>query len=210
MTTPAKFVEGCAMMPIKEHDQADFLRTMESAAAMAKTENPQDGHRADDSLEKQAATTGEFDIRGRVGQKFQKAYKVGSEKHAQYKLMNPQQKRDERKRWAKETFAQVIVGKSYESSYKRVDEEAGEWHTLGSLIVSLGGWQWEPAITGGKLHFAKAVRMGGDWCRRDEMSELLMVMKLNRKHSGIMQQSWNRFTQWKQEHENPDIRSSAS
>jgi hypothetical protein len=65
-------------------------------------------------------------------------------------------KRAIRKRWAKETFAHVLLEKDFVESHKDVDITLGKYFTLGGLVIEFGGWSWPPAVLGAKLHFLKA------------------------------------------------------
>ena len=105
-------------------------------------------------------------------------------------------KREIRRKWCKEQFAHVIESKSHEESYTQIDSRQGTWHTFGSLVRELGGWKWEPAIVGAKLHFVRAVRMGGRWVKKDNMSSLLMVLRLQPVYQEIMENKWARFTKF--------------
>jgi len=105
-------------------------------------------------------------------------------------------KREVRTEWCKEEFKHVLAEKSYAESYSVVNEQLGEYMTLGTLIKSYGGWEWPPAVVGGKLHFLKATRMGGKWVTYDDWSNLIMVLKLTPIHKEIMTEKWARFTKF--------------
>ena len=63
----------------------------------------------------------------------------------------------------------------------------------------LGGWKWAPAVAGAKLHFIRATRLGGDWVRKDNMSSLLMVLRLKPSVADLMRNKWDRFTKFHNE-----------
>ena len=105
-------------------------------------------------------------------------------------------RKEVRKRWAKEDFAYVLSEKHFVESYKKVDVSLGKMYTFGALVKELGGWKWKPAIWGAKLHFIKAMRMGGRWIERDDMSNLLMALRLERTHKEVMSNKWTRFTKF--------------
>ena len=89
--------------------------------------------------------------------------------------------------------------KTFAETYASADTTKGEWHTFGGLVRELGGWKWEPAMLGAKLHFVRAVRMGGEWVKRDTMSNLLMVLRLKPSFQENMEQKWLRFTKFHNE-----------
>ena len=143
-----------------------------------------------------AAKTGLFDVRDKVGQMFYRDHYKGSSKLLNYQSMSMPERKKYRASWSKEKFAYVLASKSYEESWQEVDATTGIWMTLGSLIESYGGWNWPPAVEGGKLHFAKACRMGGQWTWRDSWSGLLHIKKLEHQERHLMDKSWKKLTLW--------------
>ena len=63
----------------------------------------------------------------------------------------------------------------------------------------LGGWSWEPAVLGAELHFIRAMRMGGKWVQKDNMSSLTMVLRMEPQYQEIHDEKWSRFTKFHKE-----------
>ena len=103
-------------------------------------------------------------------------------------------KREVRRKWCKEAFKFVLDEKTHEESYTEIDTLKGEFFTFGSLVKEYGGWQWEPAVVGAKIHWMKAMRMGGKWVKRDVMSNMVHVLKLKTIVEETMHQKWARLT----------------
>ena len=64
------------------------------------------------TIEEKAGLTGEFDIRDRLGQRFQKQHAPGTDKHQQYsRLAGREAKKKFREDWAKSEYANSVKGK---------------------------------------------------------------------------------------------------
>ena len=95
-------------------------------------------------IEKKAATTGEFDVRDRVGQKWQRYLKMNKIEAESYKLMTMPEKRERRANWAKETLSHIEASKEHVATWREVDTKFGEYQTFGTLVQGYGGWKWKP------------------------------------------------------------------
>ena len=85
---------------------------------------------------KEAATTGQFDLRSKIGQKWQKYLKKNMGEADAYKVLSMPEKREKRAAWAKEQFSHVSASKQHVVTWREVDTKLGEYHTLGSLVRS--------------------------------------------------------------------------
>ena len=121
-------------------------------------------------------------------------------KKKEYNTMTSTADKNKIKReWAIETFAYVLVEKTFEESYKEVDEDIGEMMTFGGVVMALGGWQWKPAIIGAARLCGKCARMGGKWAQYDEWSGLMHFLKVKHMHKAVMDKKWSVFTKWSNE-----------
>jgi hypothetical protein len=126
-----------------------------------------------------AGTTGDFEIRDAVGQRFQREHKKGKSQHALYsKLADRDEKRIYRETWAKKKFESSVQGKRFEQEYQTIDSTLGEYLTFGAVVVKYGGWQWAPAVAGAKKTAAKCTLLGGKWSMKDEFSGMHMFFGL--------------------------------
>ena len=116
-----------------------------------------------------------------------------------FEAVGREAKREVRRKWCKEAFKFVLDEKTHEESYTEIDTLKGEFFTFGSLVKEYGGWQWEPAVVGAKIHWMKAMRMGGKWVKRDVMSNMVHVLKLKTIFEETMHQKWARFTKFHNE-----------
>ena len=79
-------------------------------------------------------------------------------------------------------------------TWKEVDTKLGEYHTLGSLVRSYGGWQWKTAIVAAERHALKCAAMGGKWIRLDsDFSGLHHFLKLSITHQYISDNAWQQY-----------------
>lgn len=151
------------------------------------------GDDVDDSIQK-AAMTGEFDLRGAIGAKFQRAHKAGSEARKAYDLCKSRDSKAAfRTKWAKETYASYTKEKTYEQSYKTVDTSKGSYKTLGGVVCLFGGWEWKPAVEGALRLASKCSRLGGQWSYLDYMSGLQFFLVMERQWEGIIEEKWGLF-----------------
>ena len=96
--------------------------------------------------------------------------------------------------WAKEQFSHVSASKQHVVTWREVDTKLGEYHTLGSLVRSYGGWQWRPAIVAAERHAHKCAAMGGKWVRLDsDFSGLHHFLKLSITHQYISDNAWQQY-----------------
>lgn len=146
---------------------------------------------------RKTAETGEFDIQGgKIGNMWARLPKDNPYKLQSASAVGRAAKKAARAAWAKEEFAYVLTEKTHEEAYREVDQEIGTMHTFGGLVRELGGWEWTEAVMGAKMHFIKALRMGGKWCKVDRMCGLIVVLRLNPVHIEIMERKWARFTKF--------------
>ena len=117
---------------------------------------------ADDSFDEiymEAARTGSFDLRDKVGQAF---YRSPKSKCKDYKILkNGKEKELFRKQWALDTYSGYLKEKSHVHSFAHVDTERGEYLSLGAVVAKLRGWKREPAIRGACRMATMLEAMGG-------------------------------------------------
>ena len=83
---------------------------------------------------KEAATTGQFDLRSKIGQKWQKYLKKNMGEAEAYKVLTMPEKRAKRAAFAKDQFSHVSASKQHVVTWREVDTKLGGYHTLGSLV----------------------------------------------------------------------------
>ena len=185
--------------PLDEASTADVDKLLKEEAEKARVRNETMARmksKVDENVAylEEVARTGLFDIRDKVGQRFQRDHKPGSENHTKYSLLKSRQAKAEyRKSWSQAKFKNHVEGKEHEESYTVIDSEKGSYKTFGALVVHYGGWGWPPAIKGAYMHAAKAARMGGQWSYVDGWSGLQHFFLLERRWEGIMSEKWSLF-----------------
>ena len=83
-----------------------------------------------------AKETGVFDIRGRIGQQFQREHRKGTEKWQHYKVLSPELKRGYRKNWGKDKH------KNYEcrETHNELTKKCKPQKKIVSIIVDRRVW----------------------------------------------------------------------
>jgi hypothetical protein len=76
------------------------------------------------------------------------------------------------------------------TSWQEVDITLGEYLSFGSIVQSLGGWEYQPAIDGAKRLCSKCLKLNGKWVVYEEFSELLFFLKLRVQHSSVFERKW--------------------
>ena len=179
---------------VTERDSKDFEELCKMNYNKSLEETNLDPVDVDDVLET-AAPTGWFEVSGgKIGNIWARLPKTDPAKMQCAATRNNKLKADIRAKWAKEQFSYILESKTHEESYSKVDTTKGDFHTFGGLVIELGGWQWPPAIEGAKLHFIKAMRLGGSWVCLDEMSNLLLALRLKPSFQEVLTTKWTRFT----------------
>ena len=181
---------------VSEKDSEDFQKLCMKNYEKSLQEAGMDSQEVEDVMCK-AAETGEFDITGgKIGNMWARLPKDNPFKVQSAQARGRQAKEQIRKNWCKETFAYILEEKTHEESYSNIDVNKGEFFTFGGLVRELGGWKWPPAVTGAKLHFIRAMRLGGQWVTKDQMSSLTMVLRLKPSFTELMENKWSRFTKF--------------
>ena len=155
----------------------------------------QEAHEAQDEDVKKAARGDGFSARGKVASYWQRCLKdrdgLESKLALDYKkCASAFEKKRFKESWAKLEFKDVLTEKSQSEGYTDVQGSNDEWHTLGSLIRSYGGYKYPPAIVGAKIHAAKAARLGRLWCKIDEMSTLMHFRKEVQVGNKLLTKGW--------------------
>ena len=97
-----------------------------------------------DDNEKNAAQTGEFQLRDKVGKKWQKHLKNNKIEAESYELLTMPEKRNRRASWSKDVFSHIEASKEHVATWREVDTKFGEYQTFGTLVQGYGGWKWKP------------------------------------------------------------------
>ncbi len=196
------FMESASLAQVDEANVEDFEGLLQQEMERKKSSKGSTEAAGGEVLEGndqkliEAATSGKFDTRDAVGQRFSKEHKPGSKAHQQYNLMKTRaEKAAFREDWAKKTFAHVLSGKTFTESYTSIDKSKGTYETFGGIVISFGGWSWQPAVLGAKKHCTRCVAMGGDWCYRDHSSGLMFYFLLKKEWEGIFAAKWATFEQ---------------
>lgn len=185
-------------VPLTEGNLRVFTDVLEKAGAMAeerlRKSEPTEELTAEATPFEKAGSTGEFDIRGAVGQKFQRQMKAGE--HPGYSEMTRDQKRAYREQWAKTSFAHMVKTKTYTKNYQVVDDDWGEYMTLGAAITHYGGYQWQPAIDGAKAMATRCMMLGGRWTYVDKhQSGLRFFLVMKKAHRERFEEAWSMLRQ---------------
>ena len=94
-----------------------------------------------------------------------------------------------RQRWAATQYEDIVKHKQKVEAYSKEEIGEGRWHTLGSLVVKYGGWQWPPAVQGAKTAALQCSLMGQKYCKaRQETSIPYSSSPLRKRGAPIKKQ----------------------
>ena len=143
------------------------------------------------------AATGDFDIRGAIGQHFARAHAKGSATGTAYRALSGHAaKKAFRQGWAESKYEEVLKTKRYGQDFAYVDETKGEYLSFGAVVTKLGGWEWPPALLGAKNLAARCLRLQGRWVVRDSFSGLLLFLYLNKSFTELYTQKWSEYEEY--------------
>ena len=131
-----------------------------------------------------------------LGNKFQRTFGAKGPRHKEYQriqgLANIEQfKKD----WISDKNKEIQKTKTYLKGYQRVDRRHGKYVPVGQYIESFGiHYDREGAIKAGLRGAQKMVKMGGEWCYIDTISETLYVLLLERQFMEDPKESWELST----------------
>ena len=115
---------------------------------------------------------GNFDIRGPVGQRFQKEHKPGSEAHRQYQMNRTHaEKKGFRENWCKLKYEEAKRSRSKCEKYTTVDANTGTYQCFAMLVVNQGlAFDRNGAIQRAKRYAMKCIQMGAPWTSSHELN----------------------------------------
>lgn len=198
-----KIVDELCGFPAHQDPEADIFATILQKTATV-SERVQGKHMpaagskdVADAVFALAAETGEFSLRDKAGQVWQKELHKDPSRFAVYKALDTTAKKQYRAQWAKEKFSHCRSEKTFSHSWKDFDTRRGKYYTFGNLVRSYGGWEWPSAVREAKKHAAKAAIMGGRWIVRDEQfSGLVHILKFELEFKEVMEKCWGQFACW--------------
>ena len=116
-------------------------------------------------LELEDAVENGFELRKRLGLRFQRAHAPNTAKHAEYKaLKSHQQKAQFRRDWANQELRNLQQKKTHCQSYQDVDRELGEYVCFAAMVEKFGH-SYDPtgATQRANVYAGKCDKMGGSW-----------------------------------------------
>lgn len=186
------------------------------AGAGANGDDPNEGSTIGKLFEEAAREN--FDIRGVIGQRFQRAHKKGSAAAIEYaKCKSHEEKRIFRQQWAAKRFTEIKMQKREMRSWREVDIERGEYMPLARLI-ECEGYAFDPigAMKAGYAHARRCASLGGQWICMNHFTGRLEYLKLRKEFEHQMVKSWQMFTEYSEaqaassgEGNDPEIRDGA-
>ena len=115
---------------------------------------------------------GNFDIRGHVGQRFQKEHKPGSEAHRQYHMNRTHfEKKTFRENWCKLKYEEAKRFRIKSEKYSMVDANIGTYQCFAMLVVNQRlAFDRNGAIQRAKRCAMKCMQMGPPWTSCHELN----------------------------------------
>ena len=140
-----------------------------------------------------AKETGNFDIRGKIGQQFQREHRKGTEKWRHYKTLSPELKLGYRRNWGKDKHKKYERRETHNELTKKCKTVKKIWGTFGFHVERLGGWGWEPAVNGAKKLCSRAALCGPDWCKKDKWSDMGIFACTEESEADVFEEVWGTF-----------------
>lgn len=159
-----------------------------------------------------AMDEGNFDIRGKIGQRFQKEHKKGSDAHTAYaRCKTFEEKKQFRLTWLERKYNEVRQGRRHSESWREVDIQKGEYMPLAKLIES-EGFLYDPegAKEAGYSHARRCAQLGGAWVVKNDFSGRLEYLKMKKEFKHIMSKCWELYEENTASADNSESRSCAS
>ena len=173
-----KQLKTCFMVPDIKNDKSetDGLETALSAAVMNNT----------------------FDIRGSLGQRFNKSHPKGSELHTKYHQNKTwESKRLFRIDWAKDELKRIKVTKSHGKVSRTIDKNKGVYKPFACLVEGQG-YNFDPkgAVRRASRYTSKCLRLGPPFCSINNMTDTLEFLEVKREHTEEFEEIWST---WREE-----------
>ena len=166
-------------------------RFKEKTEAMIESSEPSGDEPVD--IYQIAKETGVFDIRGRIGQQFQREHRKGTERWRHYKALTPELKRGYRKSWGKDKHKHYECGETHNEVTKKCKTVKKIWGTFGFHVERLGGWGWRAAVNGAKKLCSRAALCGPDWCKKDKWSDMGIFACTEESEEDVFEEVWGSF-----------------
>ena len=166
-------------------------RFKEKTEAMIESSEPSGDEPVD--IYQIAKETGVFDIRGRIGQQFQREHRKGTERWRHYKALTPELKPGYRKSWGKDKHKHYECGETHNELTKKCKTVKKIWGTFGFHVERLGGWGWRPAVNGAKKLCSRAALCGPDWCKKDKWSDMGIFACTEESEADVFEEVWGTF-----------------
>jgi len=97
----------------------------------------------------------------------------------------------------------IVQKKVYVKSYQVVNASMGTYKPFAILVRDEGGKDDPECLLAAKKIAAKCVALGGPWVSWNVMSERLEFLHLRKEHNEIMQESWQKYLEEKDESDRP-------
>lgn len=156
-----------------------------------------------------AVTNNTFDIRGSLGQRFNKAHPKGCELHTKYHQNKTwESKRLFRIEWAKDELKKIKVTKSHGKVSKTIDKNKGVYKPFACLVEGQG-FSFDPqgAIRRASRYTSKCLRLGPPFCSFNSMTDTLEFLEVKREHSEEFEEIWST---WRVEFSEGDKKNNAA
>ena len=134
--------------------------------------------------------SGEFDLRGPLGQKFQRETK-GDENYKG--LKSNADRREYRIKWARVKYTTIRQRKSFNESFRKVDTTQGTYRPFAYILKKEGGKDDSAAVKAAINIAVKCANMGEPWVLYNTMSERWEFLYIIRSTSDVFERSWTLF-----------------
>lgn len=142
-----------------------------------------------------ALENGDFELRGPLGQRFQRSMAKDDKAKAEYALCTTYEaKRDFRQKWATMKYQDIRRGKSYSKSWRNIDATKGTYLPLAKIIEE-EGWvvDKKSAVAAGVRLATQCLTLGGQWVMKDQFTGQLNFLRLRRQHNEEMVEAWTTY-----------------
>ena len=141
----------------------------------------------------QALKDGDFDIRGPLGQAFQRAHKKGTPANDLLKAQKTlEQKSSFRREWAASTGQRLEQKKTHTRRFEEVNADHGVYMPWRCV------WRAEGDDEDGRIaaikYCSKAAAMGGRWTRWNEMTERREYLHIRKEYTNTFTEAWELFS----------------
>ena len=147
-----------------------------------------------------------FDMRGALGQRFNRTHKKGTKAYEEYNLNKTwEAKRLFRINWAKKALQKIRCEKKRGKMSRTIDANKGVYRPF-AAVVEHQGYQFDPqgAVLRASRYASKCLRLGPPFCSFNQMTDTLEFLDVEREHREEFEQVWEQWqTQFTEKKRDP-------